>query len=728
MAFFRQGLCQGALGILIQASCVFLCLLVVAPAWNAGAEEEDVTLQLKWFHQFQFAGYYAAIEKGFFAEEDLRVTLLERDPAQTNMQPVLEGKAEYGVADSGLLVLRNEGAPVVVLAQIFQHSPLALLTRREDHLVTPSALAEKRLMVDIAGHSDAALVMMLKRSELNLDEVEVVPMSFNPADLATGKCDALSAYMTDQPFWFRQHDIQVDVLNPRDYGVDFYGDNLFTTEQEMRTHPDRVWKMVRATLRGWRYALDHPQEMIDLILEKYAPNRQREHLEYEAAMTATMIVPDLVPLGEINPIRYEQIAQGYASVGIMPAAVVPSGFIYEARQAMLLGLTSAERTWLALHPEIVLSVDRDYPPKNFLDVEGNLTGVSIDFLRLMEQRLGIHIRFEGSLWHEALDKALEHQVDGVVNADKLKEREDRLSFTEVYTVYPQALAVRAEQEDIGPLRSFSGRKVAVKRERSQACLIRERCPDAVLKEVDTVEEGLELLMEGQVDGVYDDIAVLHHWITARYLNNVRFAYVQYEPPVGYARIGLRNDAPELLSAFNKAIASITEEDRRRIQNKWIDIDLPHPTSEEAPADLGLTEEEAAWIDAHPRCRVAIDGHRAPIEFLSDDDNYAGIALDYLREIEALLGIEFEIVRGKTRTELLDMGRRGEVDMFTAVSPESGRGDFLTFGRPYLSFPVVLFARDDKAYITGLKELFGKRVGGGAGLFPAEMAGTGPSGH
>ena len=97
-------------------------LLFCLPLSAFGAEK--VTLQLKWFHQFQFAGYYAAKEKGFYAAEGLDVVFRQRDIKTSYIDDVLEGKATYGTSDAGLLFSRLQGKPVVVLAQIFQHSPL----------------------------------------------------------------------------------------------------------------------------------------------------------------------------------------------------------------------------------------------------------------------------------------------------------------------------------------------------------------------------------------------------------------------------------------------------------------------------------------------------------------------------------------------------------------------------------------------------------------------------
>ena len=94
---------------------------------HAAEKVEPVAIQLKWLHKFQFAGYYAALEKGFYSEEGLNVLIKERNRNKGNIQSVLDGDAQYGVADAGLLLERMKGNPVVLLKQILQHSPLFLL-------------------------------------------------------------------------------------------------------------------------------------------------------------------------------------------------------------------------------------------------------------------------------------------------------------------------------------------------------------------------------------------------------------------------------------------------------------------------------------------------------------------------------------------------------------------------------------------------------------------------
>jgi len=112
---------------------------------------EPVILQLKYLHAFQFAGYYAAREKGFYKAEGLDVNIIERDIKKSHIQTVLDGRAQYGVADAGLLLNRAQGDPVVLLNQIFQHSPLVFLTLKSSGIISPDKFIGKKVMFDTTG-------------------------------------------------------------------------------------------------------------------------------------------------------------------------------------------------------------------------------------------------------------------------------------------------------------------------------------------------------------------------------------------------------------------------------------------------------------------------------------------------------------------------------------------------------------------------------------------------
>ena len=107
------------------------------PKPGLSSPTETVALQLRWFHQFQFAGYYAAIEKGFYREAGLEVFLIEGGYDKDTIEEVVNGRADFGVTNSEILLHRLKGKPLVVLAAVFQHSPLVLISRKEKGILYP---------------------------------------------------------------------------------------------------------------------------------------------------------------------------------------------------------------------------------------------------------------------------------------------------------------------------------------------------------------------------------------------------------------------------------------------------------------------------------------------------------------------------------------------------------------------------------------------------------------
>ncbi len=171
------------------ASAALIVLLVCSVAVSAEPAAETVTVQLKWSHHFQFAGFYAAVEKGFYAEEGLEVTLRERDSEKSHIQSVLHGEAQYGVADAGLLLDYLQGEDVVLLKQIFQHSPLVLLSLKNSGIAAAHDLVGRTVMVDIEGRSSAPILAMLLNTMGDIGQVQFVPQSFSLEDLTSGGFD-----------------------------------------------------------------------------------------------------------------------------------------------------------------------------------------------------------------------------------------------------------------------------------------------------------------------------------------------------------------------------------------------------------------------------------------------------------------------------------------------------------------------------------------------------------
>ncbi|NQU55236.1 MAG: ABC transporter substrate-binding protein [Bacteroidetes bacterium] len=323
--------CQRSFLAIFLVAVVVIQLFPVEVQGSDIEKSEKVSLHLKWMHAFQFAGYYAAAEKGYYAEEGLDVVMKEASTESKAIKAVLSGDANFGVSSSDILNYRLSGEPLVVLSVIFQHSPEIILSRKDNNIRKPSDLIGRRIMID-SDMEQATIIAMLTQEGLAVNDVTIIPHSWDLNDIIDRNVDAATGYITDQPNQMRLRGVDPFIINPIEYGIDFYGDCLFTTEEEIRQNPERVAAFRRASLKGWEYAMSNVEELIELILQMPGVGERgitAEHLRYEAEQMQELIMPKLVEIGHINPGRWKHIADTYVGLGMLDSDYSLEGFIYE---------------------------------------------------------------------------------------------------------------------------------------------------------------------------------------------------------------------------------------------------------------------------------------------------------------------------------------------------------------------------------------------------------------
>lgn len=304
------------------------------PKQATTAPLQEVRVQLKWTHQFQFAGYYAALHNGYYRDVGLDVILIEHSPAVTPIDQLMGGRVDFAVADSGALIYRSAGVPLVALAAIFQNSPSILISLADSGISELSDLKNKRAMLS-GGYMNAELMSMLQSVGIDSNEIQLVPSDTDIDVLIEGKTDAYNGYTTNEPYFLGKRGIPFIAFLPRDYGVDFYGDILITTEDTIKSDPELVSNFRAATLEGWDYAVRNPEELVSLILEKYnSQEKSRDHLLFEAQEAIKLILPNVVPIGYMNEERWQRIEAIFREQGILTQSVDLERFLYQAEETM----------------------------------------------------------------------------------------------------------------------------------------------------------------------------------------------------------------------------------------------------------------------------------------------------------------------------------------------------------------------------------------------------------
>jgi class 3 adenylate cyclase/ABC-type nitrate/sulfonate/bicarbonate transport system substrate-binding protein len=303
-----------------------LVVLAIGSFAVPAAALDKVSLQLKWKHQFQFAGYYMALENGFYRDAGLDVEIREGGPGIDAAREVEDGKADFGVCTTSVLLAKPGRPKLVVLGVVFQHSAAVILTLSRSRISTPSELKSRWLM-DTPGSDD--LAAMLKREGVDYSMLPRVKHDGDPIDLIDGKADAMVGYVTNEPYLLEQRGVPYRVFAPRAFGIDFYGDAFCTAAQQLRLRPDRTRAFREATLKGWSYALAHKEEAVDVILQKYSDKKSRGALLFEASRTESLVRPDFLPVGSQSVERWQKIADTYRDLGMLGDARLPERLIYD---------------------------------------------------------------------------------------------------------------------------------------------------------------------------------------------------------------------------------------------------------------------------------------------------------------------------------------------------------------------------------------------------------------
>jgi diguanylate cyclase (GGDEF)-like protein/PAS domain S-box-containing protein len=684
-----------------------LYLLAASGQASSAGELERVTLQLKWSHQFQFAGCYAAIEKGFFAEQGLSVELRERDPEHNPVDDVLAGRAQYGITDASLVLAALQGAPVVLVSQLFQHSPLVLFTRGGSQLRTAYDLVGKRVTADGSGITDSSVMTMLDKTLGDRNKAQLIPYGFRYRDLIEGKTDALAGHLTDQAFWFKQRGFAVHVIDPRDHGIDFYGDNLFTSREELKAHPQRVERMRRATLKGWRYAIDHPQEIAALILEKYNDQGlSREHLEYQARTTRKFVAPAGIEIGSYEPSRWQEIAETYVGLGLANSARIPREFFYARARSRL---TVEERAYLDSLAVLRVPLMQGQPPLSFIESE-QPAGYLNELFTEIAGSLGM--RFEwmrGMSYADSLVALQRGAVDIIINDYSPSDdaRAFSLESKSLLTV-PFVAVGRSTAAPVRQVADLVGKPVAVVNGYRQTRVLQQRYPALTLIPVEAIDEGYRALRSGDADYYIDNASHAGFKLREQMISDLKIAGELPAAEVGFLelRFAVARDKPLLHSALVKALNAYGSDGLSSLRAKWLDGSAQ--VSKSSPSRLDLTIREREWLARHPRIEIGVIDAWPPFGFVDGDNGLVGFSVDLIEALNQRLDGVLVPVGGAWQAIYNAVAER-RLPAVLDITAKPSRESLFNFTRPYLEIPHIIVARKDGPFLASEGDLIGKTL-------------------
>ncbi len=680
---------------------IFVLLFLGTTASAEHKELQPVSVQLEWKHQFEFAGFYAAKEKGYYKDAGLDVAIKEYHSGVDTVSDVLNGVSTYGMSSSQLILDRLSGKKIVHLASYLKQNALVLIAQAD--IKTVQDLKNRKVMAAINELESTSLAAMMQEHDLNLTDIEVIPHSFNVEAFVKGEIDAMTAFVSNQPFLLDQKQIPYKIFNPADDGIYSYDVELFTSENEADNHSIRTQNFINATQKGWEYALSHKEEIVNLIYEKYSKEKSKEALLYEANITHKLMKTDLFKIGAVVPELTQLNTNMYVQLGMVDKHWDLKGFVFDPKPRQI-NLTPTESEFVKAHPVIRFS-DVQWEP--FASISGETySGIFKTYYKLLSQRTGIKFEFvkigDGINFQLVLDALKRKEIDMIDGSGKTKERKNYALFAGPLMQVSLAI-VSHKHNTYTTLESLKEKKIAVAKGSTASEYIKEYFPRIDLVFTDSIDEALELVSNQKADAVVDNLVVLDYMIK----NNPQFRRVgisgisDYDFDI-YALI--RDDYPLLRQIMDKAVKSITQEELFNINDKLLRSTM-RPGKK---ATHLLMEEEHQYLSHKKEITMCVDPDWMPFEKI-EGGKHIGMNAEYINIIQSKIGIPITLVPTESWMESIEFAKARKCDILSLVMETPTRKQYMNFTKPYLNIPLVIATTNDKLFISDLQELRGKKI-------------------
>jgi signal transduction histidine kinase/ABC-type nitrate/sulfonate/bicarbonate transport system substrate-binding protein len=528
-------------------------------------ELEEVSLQLKWKYQFQFAGFIIAKEKGFYKDVGLEVELKEYNGNININKDVLSGKSTFGINDSSLILESMEGKPLVALMAILQESPNILMGLKSSGIKTLEDLNNKNLALykDV---SAMTVLSMLTANHINYKFNDVI---FGIDKLISKDIDMSTAYITNEPFIAREKGLEIVTFNPKDYGFDSYGDILFTSQNKLKKDPEQVHNFYEASKKGWEYAFNNIDETVDIIYNKYNTlQKSKKALTYEANVLKKITNIEN-NFGNIDAKKIKSIANllSFMINGKYDLKNLDS-FIYKTNTKDIY-LSKAEKAYLKSKESIKMCYNTSIKPYTMIE-NGQPIGVSVDYLREVEKKINKKFEF--------------------IYTDTIKEQFTMLYNKECLTLpivqtSPQAvpfikstipagkdnlvLVTKKDEPYIFNMDKLKNKKIGIDKDFVHlATYLDKHYPQ--IEYIKVKGNALKQVKNGELFGAIGSSIMMNYELTKKYKDSLK-VMTDYSNSYVEGSIGVHIDEPILLSILNKAIASMDDVTQDDVFDKWINV-------------------------------------------------------------------------------------------------------------------------------------------------------------
>jgi ABC-type amino acid transport substrate-binding protein len=380
-------------------------------------------------------------------------------------------------------------------------------------------------------------------------------------------------------------------------------------------------------------------------------------------------------------------------------------------QSVDLDLTAEELQWIEQNPTIRVHNETNWPPYNF-NVDGEPSGFSIDYMRLLAEQTGLEVDFvSGPDWNAFIDMMRSGDLDVMLNIVDTPARREFLLFTDPYAITSPALAVQEQVTGLNSVNDLAGRTVCIPQGSSTEEFLRQDYPDLNLLPLSDATACLHAVADGRAFASIEGYSILNHLLESTSLPGIKIASIAVDPNMASVMgIGTNIDQPVLRNILQKAMDNVEPAAVANLRQQWLGAP---PAATAVAAGVGLTEEERQWIADNPVIRAHNSANFAPFNF-NRNGVPAGFSIDYMNLVASKTGLQVDYVSGPTWPEFHNMIQSGDLDVILNVTPTAERATYLHFTESYMQTPTVIVVRDGASQVQSLQDLYGKRVAVGTG--------------
>ena len=547
---------------------IFLSALLFFGLDAADTTPQKVSIQLKWKHQFQFAGYYMAKAKGFYKDAGLDVEIKEYQSGTDIVEDVLQSKSTFGVAYPNIMLEKDADKNIMLLYALFQSSPHVLVSLKSSNIETIKDFQNKRIMISKIAINTASIISMLISKGVDFKTLTILEPTYNIQSLLDNKTDITTAYISNEIYKLDKMGIKYNIWNPKNYGFDLYDDILFTSQKELKEHPKVVELFTEASLKGFEYAFSHIDETVDIILKKYnTMHKSRDALIYEAKVLKKLAYQGVDKLGKIDKHKIQRIYDLYNLLGMTKYKIDLSKFIYTPTNLPI--LTNKEVKYLQNKKYITMCIDPNWMPFEKIE-NGKQIGLNADYFKIFENFLQTEIKLiPTKSWSESLRFAKERKCDILSLAMETKKRKAYLNFTKPYLKIPIVLATKPDKPFIADFSTLNNKTVAIPQGYAFAEILKLKYPKIDILEVKNIDDGLQKVIHDKAYGYIGTLASIGYSFQKKFTGELKIAG-KFDGSWDLG-IAVRNDDPMLFEVLQKAIGSVDEKTKQHILNNWLSI-------------------------------------------------------------------------------------------------------------------------------------------------------------